>query len=358
MPDGSALRLGRQDNTATLRTSLARTGSNGDIALFVENEFGNGIFGQGRGPDPFPGSPRTTGVRGDSDNGPGVWGSSSHNVGVYGQSSEDVGIWGHGFVGMGVYGSSSGHAMGVQGIGSIGVFGAGNSDDDAGVHGSSRHSTGVIGHSNTGLAGLFSGDVHVSGSISASGNKPFRIDHPLDPANKYLNHVSVESPQMKNVYDGVAQLDEEGVAWVQLPGYFQALNRDFRYQLSAIGASAPQLHIAEEVSENRFKIAGGQAGMKVSWQLTGIRKDKWAEANPLEVEQAKGVEERGRYLQPELYGDETDDRGIHQPIPGDRVQELLRQAEELRRQAEEHRSRMEEKRRQVEEQRPPRTEGQ
>jgi hypothetical protein len=356
MPDGSRLILGRQDNTATLRTSLVRTGSNGDIALFVENEFGGGIFGQGGGPDPFPLSSNTTGVRGDSVNGFGVWGSSSHNAGVFGESDEDASIWGYGSSGgVGVYGMSS--AIGVQGTSSenqTGVFG--HSFDGTGVYGDSRHSTGVIGHSNTGLAGLFDGDVHVSGSISASGNKPFRIDHPLDPANKYLNHVSVESPQMKNVYDGVAQLDEEGVAWVQLPEYFQALNRDFRYQLSAIGAPAPQLHIAEEVAENRFKIAGGQAGMKVSWQLTGIRKDRWAEANPLQVEQEKGAEERGRYLQPELYGDESEERGIRRPIPGDRLQELLRQAEEQRRQAEEHRSRMEEKRRLVEEQRRPRTE--
>jgi hypothetical protein len=46
--------------------------------------------------------------------------------------------------------------------------------------------------------------------------KFFRIDHPLDPANKYLNHSAVESPDMKNIYDGVVTLDADGEAVVEL----------------------------------------------------------------------------------------------------------------------------------------------
>ena len=106
---------------------------------------------------------------------------------------------------------------------------------------------------------------------------------------------------MKNVYDGVAHLDEDGSVWVNLPEWFEALNGEFRYQLTAVGGPAPELHIAEEVSENRFKIAGGRVGMKVCWQLTGTRKDRWAAANRFEVEQEKPQEERGRYLDPSLY---------------------------------------------------------
>jgi len=96
----------------------------------------------------------------------------------------------------------------------------------------------------------------------------------------------------------------------ELPEWFQELNQDFRYQLTAIGSPAPQLHIAEEVSENRFRIAGGEARIKVSWQVTGVRKDRWAQANPIEVEEEKTEEEQGRYLHPELY-DEPEERGIH-----------------------------------------------
>jgi hypothetical protein len=123
-------------------------------------------------------------------------------------------------------------------------------------------------------AGYFSGRVTVSGDLTVqNGNKTFKIDHPLDPKNRYLLHNAVEAPERKNVYDGVAQLAEDGTATVDLPEWFEALNGDFRYQLTAVGGAAPNLHIAEEIYENRFKIAGGEAEMKVCWQVTGTRKD-------------------------------------------------------------------------------------
>ncbi len=86
-----------------------------------------------------------------------------------------------------------------------------------------------------------------------------------------------------------------------MPEWCEALNEDFCYQLTAVGGAAPNLHVAEEISENRFKIAGGPEGMKVCWQVTGTRKDAWAAANPVEVEEEKPQEERGRYLHPNLY---------------------------------------------------------
>jgi hypothetical protein len=42
--------------------------------------------------------------------------------------------------------------------------------------------------------------------------------------------------------------------------------------------------------------------MKVSWQVTGVRQDPLAQARPLQVEREKSAEERGYYLNPELYG--------------------------------------------------------
>jgi hypothetical protein len=66
--------------------------------------------------------------------------------------------------------------------------------------------------------------------------------------------------------------------------------------------------VAEEIYGNSFKIAGGEGGMKVCWQVTGTRKDPWAAANPFEVEQEKSHEERGRYLQPDLY-DASEEQG-------------------------------------------------
>jgi len=124
----------------------------------------------------------------------------------------------------------------------------------------------------------------------------FRIDHPLDPLHKYLQHSFVESPDMKNVYDGIAILDKRGETWVTLPDWFQALNSDFRYQLTSIGAASPGLYIAEEVLGNKFKIAGGRAGGKVSWQLTGVRQDEYAQDHRIKVEEVKPAAEQGKRL--------------------------------------------------------------
>ncbi|NOZ78352.1 MAG: hypothetical protein GXP48_04065, partial [Acidobacteria bacterium] len=166
---------------------------------------------------------------------------------------------------------------------------------------------GVYASSQTGYAGQFDGKVRINGKVTINGDLDvyghvakssgaFKIDHPLDPENEYLSHSFVESPDMKNVYDGVVTLNETGEAMVQLPDWFEALNRDFRYQLTCIGGFAP-VYIAED----RFRIAGGSPGMKVSWQVTGIRHDPWAEAHRIPVEEEKPEIERGRYLHPELY---------------------------------------------------------
>ena len=81
-------------------------------------------------------------------------------------------------------------------------------------------------------------------------------------------------------------LDRKGQAVVDLPEWFEALNGDFRYQLTTIGRPA-SVFIAQEIQNHQFKIAGGRAGMKVSWQVTGVRHDAWAQAHSLQVEEEK-----------------------------------------------------------------------
>ncbi len=152
---------------------------------------------------------------------------------------------------------------------------------------------------NVGGSGYFDGDVTVTGNLT-KGSGSFKIDHPLDPANKYLYHSFVESPDMMNIYNGNVVLDAKGEAVVLLPNWFEALNEDFRYQLTGIGGFAP-IYIAEEIANNRFKIAGGTPGLKVSWQVTGIRHDPYAEHHRIPVEEEKLGAERGRYLYSELY---------------------------------------------------------
>ena len=149
--------------------------------------------------------------------------------------------------------------------------------------------------------GHLAGNLNVTGKLT-KGSGSFKIDHPLDPANKYLSHSFVESPDMMNVYNGVVVLDAHGSAWVMLPDYFEALNRDFRYQLTAIGAPGPNLYIAQEVSGNRFHIAGGKPHAKVSWQVTGIRHDAYANNYRIPTEEEKPAAEQGYYLHPEVFG--------------------------------------------------------
>ena len=193
-------------------------------------------------------------------------------------------------------------------ISNSGVAVYGLSTESAGVVGVSQRSPGVMGFSGGQFAGLFFGDLDVIGAVSKSGGG-FKIDHPMDPAKKYLSHSFVEAPDRKNIYDGTVVLDTQGEALIELPAWFEALNHDFRYQLTAIGAPAPNLHVAEEIAQNRMKIAGGKPGMKVSWQVTGIRKDAWAQSNPLNVEADKTAGEQDYYRHPEAHNQSTE-RGI------------------------------------------------
>ena len=164
---------------------------------------------------------------------------------------------------------------------------------------------------NTTQALRVTGNTQVVGTLSKSAGS-FRIDHPLDPENKFLSHSFVESPDMKNLYDGVVMLDGNGRAVVTMPDWFEALNREFRYQLTGIGAPSPGAYVAEEIRGNRFAIAGGTPYAKISWMVTGTRHDAYAEKFRIPVEEDKPADERGRYLVPEAYGQPAD-RGIRAP---------------------------------------------
>jgi hypothetical protein len=303
----------------------------GTVAVFGEDDKGYGVYGTSSG--------GTAGVYGILGSGDPVF-----SYGVYGENDSVTG-------GRGVFGFSQ------QGAGGIGVQGYAPGSNAAGVAGSSNtfgslaHSLlgnvplGVLGESasgygvaatsdtsnallaennssadtliavnNGGGAPLYAqgtggnfmfmdknGNLFLTGQVFASA-KDFKIDHPLDPANKYLYHASIESSEMKNIYDGIATLDGSGLATVALPDWFEAVNGDFRYQLTAVGAPGPNLHIAQEISNNQFTIAGGQPGMKVSWLVTGVRHDAYAKAHPLQASVDKPADERGFYLHPELYG--------------------------------------------------------
>lgn len=225
-------------------------------------------------------------------------------VGSYaGYVSGDTGVWGVGTV-VGVYGVTS-TGQGIVAALSDGVAIKGQ------VTSTGATSYAVFGASPSGAyCGYFDGLLYATSASSSI--KAFVIDHPLDPANKVLRHSSVESADRKNLYDGIAVADAAGEIVVQLPAYFTALNADFRYQLTAVGASGANLYVKEELVAGRFVIAGAAAGCEVCWQVTGSRKDPFALANPMVVEEDKPAEQRGRFLTPEAHG-QPKERGMGIP---------------------------------------------
>jgi hypothetical protein len=146
------------------------------------------------------------------------------------------------------------------------------------------------------------GNLSVGGTLSKAAGT-FRIDHPVDPENKFLVHSFVESPDMTNLYNGNVITDSTGMATVLLPSYFCAENRDFRYQLTPVGGEGfTRVRVASKISENRFVVQSETPNTEISWQVTGIRNDRYARAHPIDPEPAKSPQEKGRYLHPELYG--------------------------------------------------------
>ncbi len=286
---------------------------------------GYGVFGYING-----GTASGVGVYGEQDNGGiGVVGYSSLSTGggdaIQGLSS--------GF-GYGVYGSSSNAAAAVYGLdasgvdagvygtssGGYGVFGI--SGSGAGIHGTSSSGDGVFGFSITGYAGDFFGNVEISGTLN--GEAPLvKMDHPLDPANKYLVHASVASSEMMNIYTGNITTDAQGEGTVQLPEWFEALNTDFRYQLTVIGQFAEAI-VAREIENHQFQIRTNLPKVKVSWQVTGVRQDPYAKAHPLAAEQEKEAQLRGFYIHPELYGAPR-----QKQIEWGRNPELMKREEEM-----------------------------
>jgi hypothetical protein len=246
-------------------------------------------------------------------------------AGVEGHASAGAGVYATSFSGPGVSASSgSGRAVEAfsgskpavyaESFGHDGVVAKAAVAAKSGIYAVTTHASGY--------AGYFEGPVHVNGPISQAAGG-FKIDHPLEPENRYLYHSSVESPDMMNVYNGNVVLDAHGEAWVELPAWFEALNRDFRYQLTPIGGFAP-VYIAEKIAHHRFRIAGGSPGLEISWQVTGVRQDPWAEAHRIPVQEDKPEIERGTYLHPAAWGRSTDldVQWIHRP-------ELMAETERL-----------------------------
>ncbi|UCC43470.1 MAG: hypothetical protein JSU65_10035, partial [Candidatus Zixiibacteriota bacterium] len=234
--------------------------------------------------------------------------SPNGNIGVYGSAVENYG-WKRG-----VYGSASGTG---DNYGLYGFANDGDATTNYGVYASAANAT-------TNYAGYFQGDVTITGTLTG-GSPSMRIDHPEDPDDMYLQHASVVSPDMMTVYNGNIVTDSDNRAVVTLPGYFETLNGDFRYQLTVIGSFARAI-VLEEIKDNRFIVATDQPNVKVSWQVTGIRRDPYAMAERLQTEIVKAAPEQGKYQHPGLYGAETERAiGAAEPLPvSEQIDEIVR----------------------------------
>ena len=323
---------GDTGSAGTVAFPLILVGSD-NVALVVKNNqsAGEGLDSQG-GPSPGGGNGGGAGVIGrggdvPNDGTPGLGGTGVFGVGGFNPIHR---------AGIGVFGRGGDSLIDKGGLGVLAQGGSSTAGEGSagleahGGDGATKAGTGIVatgGVGPNGFAGFFSGNVIVTGSLEKGGGS-FKIDHPLDPENKYLYHSFVESPDMMNIYNGNIKLDANGEAVVELPDWFSALNRDYRYLLTAIGTPSPTLYIAEEIANSRFKIAGGTPGMKVSWQVTGIRQDAWANKNRIKVEVEKDERERGFFLHPEVFN-RPEERGIQWAQYPEMMMQLKQRREEL-----------------------------
>jgi hypothetical protein len=238
-----------------------------------------------------------------------------------------------------VYGQTSGIRSGT-------FTASGGSDNTHAVHGEINFASalnfnaiGVFGSATTPNAGYGYGvygqgnfyGVYANGNMGASGTKSFMIDHPLDPANKFLKHFALESPEVLNMYRGNVLLDANGEAIIQLPSYFNAINIEFSYVLTPVGAPAG-VYIKEEITtDGKFSIAGGNAGQKVSWYVYADRNDAYLQQKPQEreTEITKPEGYVGKYLMPELYN-QPKEKGIFYGGGTLKMQENMPEAEPAR----------------------------
>jgi hypothetical protein len=262
---------------------------------------GVGVYGQNDG----PGGNGVVGLNtAAGGTGCGVWAQSDSSTGrgliAYGQTA----VFGYGYPYSAQEIGGQFVAYSTTGLGVYGFVGAGSGATKA-----------ILGEclSPSGHA------VYAAGNFAATGTKSFRIDHPLDPENKYLVHYCSEGPEPLNVYRGTVTLNAAGEALVELPYYFATINKDPSYTLTAVGAPMPRLHVAEEIDEAAlsagaqltpgqaapscsFRIAGGVPGAKVSWRVEAVRNDLWVQQYGAPVEVDKPEAERGTYQHPDLYG--------------------------------------------------------
>jgi hypothetical protein len=327
-PSGKGVYGNSANGTGVYGAHTATNGTNpgvrGDSASSTANSYGvwgshnggsgGGVFGSTTG--------FSFGVVGASQGFDGILGLAGTTTNPHTNGGYLTAVWGDGGTGAsGVVGTTNNSFPAVFGTTASGTGVSGASSTGTGVNGFSSGGNGVEGSSGTGYAGYFGGNVRITGTCCSAPTNNVEIDDPLDPAHKYLQHSLVASSQQLDMYSGNVTTNRKGFATVTMPRWFQALNRSFRYQLTPVGHSAwgAQAIVWNPINGNRFTIRS-KPGVEVSWQVTAVRHDRYANANPVRVIVSKPKADQGKYLNPQLYGKPTTDGiGYQRPPRAPRI---------------------------------------
>jgi len=115
------------------------------------------------------------------------------------------------------------------------------------------------------------GPNQVRAAAFSTGTLVFTMDHPDDPMNKILNQHAMGSDEAILFYRGTVILDAGGKAVVNLPNYFNKINRNPMIQLTGVG-SPDVVYVADKIKDGHF-VVGGKPGMEVYWAVTAERTD-------------------------------------------------------------------------------------
>lgn len=250
----------------------------------------------------------------------GVYGETAgpNGRGVTGQSTSDTGdTYGGRFTsqsdaGIGAYGGATRNTGATIGV-------MGEVDSPAGIavraksNSNSTTSTAMALYTTDPFFSINSYGAFIGGQSGGS-IKAFVIDHPLDPENKTLKHFCAEGPEPYTIYKGSVRTDAKGYATVELPDYFDALNRDETVTLTVVDDGDSEDFVLAKVigggiKNNHFRIRTSEPNTAVHWRVEGVRDDAYVRNHPIVAESIKPDLWRGKYYNPESFG-QNESRGI------------------------------------------------
>jgi hypothetical protein len=235
---------------------ISGTNSADGYGVYGESSSGTGIYGRAKSQNQIAvyGDNEVTGSFGYIGGGQhGVYGETIYDFAMYGQHTN---TGNYGYIGNeydGVYGQSS-----VYGGG--GIYGVHTGDG-----------WGVYGQSSGGYAGYFQGDVHVTGTISAT-SKPFIQPHARDPRLEIV-YIATEGPEAVVFHRGTGRL-ERGKAVIKLPEHFRLVAAAEGVQVQVTPLEDCNGIFVASKSQDRFEVKelmDGKGNAGFDYYVTAVR---------------------------------------------------------------------------------------